>query len=80
MGRLVAAVIISVTAVVPAFAASQCLGTTKQGRQCRNKVANGSYCYLHAPTAKKCAGTTKSGAPCGNNAQSGSSYCHAHGK
>lgn len=60
--------------------AAQCLGTTREGKQCRNQGASSGYCRYHDPAVKKCAATVKDGSPCRNPPSSGSAFCHVHKK
>jgi hypothetical protein len=75
--------VLSTTAfVATAFAATRCLGINRDGTQCKNQVASGSYCHYHTPTpaVARCAATVKDGSPCRNNATAGSVYCTVHKK
>src|SRR4029078_9096932 len=38
---------------------TQCLGTTKQGNQCKRKVQNGQYCFNHIKEDEKIKGEKK---------------------
>lgn len=62
---LLAAAVASVVFVSSVLAATQCLGTTREGKQCKNKVSSGSYCHYHTPTSvvPRCAAKTKDGRP-----------------
>ena len=72
----------AMVALALAFAAAgwagQCMGTTRDGRQCQNQTS-GSYCHFHDPNnTKQCAGRNRDGSSCRNNAQPGRSYCYQH--
>lgn len=78
-----AAAVATAVFVGSAFAAAtQCLGTTREGKRRKNKVSSGSYCHYHtpAPAVRRCAAKAKDGSPCRNSAKSGSGYCQVHGK
>lgn len=76
--RILTAIGLSLVFTAAAWAA-QCMGITREGRQCKNNAGPSGYCHYHNPgNTNRCAARTKDGSPCRNNAQSGSVYCYVH--